>query len=193
MSRAADHAAVSWLRLGAPPHDDRTEAIFAATRAKLGYVRHQQEVLAHKPALLAAVTTLGDVVVRDPAGALTPRERELMALVVSAENRCEACVFSHAAALRGHSGDGEWVATVAVNYRRATLTARERALADYAIAVTRAPAEVTPEHLDRLRTAGLGDAAILEAASVIAYFNFTNRLNSSLGIPANSEAYRANR
>jgi len=186
--------APSWLRFpGAPPASTQTDAIFAATREKLGYVRHQQEVLAHKPAILAGVAALGDAVVRDPSGALSPRERELIALVVSVENRCEACVFGHAAALRGHSGDPEWVATIEVNYRRAALSPRERALADYAIQVTRAPSEILPTDLAPLRETGIGEDGILEAAAVAAYFNFSNRLNSALGIRANAEAYRANR
>jgi len=186
--------APSWLRFSeSAPESAQTEVIFAATREKVGYVRHQQEVLAHKPALLAAVSALGDAVVRDPAGALSPRERELIALVVSVENRCEACVFGHAAALRQHSGDAEWVGTIEVNYRRAALSARERALADYALQVTRAPAEIEPADLDALRRTGLRETEILEAAAIAAYFNFSNRLNSALGIRANGEAYRANR
>ena len=187
-------AAPSWLQFpAAPPHSADTDRILAATREKLGYVRHQQEVLAHKPALLAGVSALGDAVVRDPQGALTPRERELMALVVSAENRCEACVFGHAAALRNHSGDPEWVSTIEVNYRRAGLDPRERALADYALKVTRRPAEIEPDDLQALRDAGLTEAAILEAACVAAYFNFSNRLNSALGIRANGEALTVGR
>ena len=86
------------------------------------------------------------------------------------------------AALRGYSGDAEWVATIEVNYRRASLSTRERALADFALKITRSLAEVEPADLQALRDAG-----------VAAYFNFTNRLNSGLGIHANSEAYRANR
>lgn len=186
--------ATSWLRLPDPaPADVGVQAILDATRAKLGYVRNQQRVLAHKPAVLAAVGALGDAVVRDAAGVLTLAERELIALVVSTENRCEACVFAHAAALRGFTGDAEHVATIEVNYRRAKLTSRERALADYAIKVTRAPAEVEPADLQALRDAGLPEEGVLEAALVTSYFNLTNRLNSALGIPANGEAYAANR
>jgi uncharacterized peroxidase-related enzyme len=186
-------ADASWISLPAAALVPDTAAVLAVTEAKLGYVRNQQRVLAHKPAILTALTALGDAVVRDEAGALTPRERELIALVVSVENRCEACVFAHAAALRGHSGDTEWVATIEVNFRRARLSPRERALADYALAVTRAPAEVEPAQIETLRGAGLTELAIVEAATVAAYFNLTNRLNSALGIRANSQAYHSNR
>ncbi|MBN9510194.1 MAG: peroxidase-related enzyme [Alphaproteobacteria bacterium] len=191
---AAKATSLSWLRFDAPPPASaETDAILAATRASLGYARHQQEVLAYRPRILAALTALGDAVVRDPAGALSAREREVMALVVSAENRCEACVFAHAAALRKLTGQAEWAAAIAVNYRRAELTARERALADYAVKATRGPAEVEPTDLDALRASGISEAGVLEAATVVAYFNFTNRLNSALGIRANSAAYWSHR
>jgi len=187
-------AGLSWLQLHvAPPSSAQTDAIFAATRERLGYVRNQQRVLAHKPALLVAVTGLGDTVVRDEQGALSARERELIALVVSVENRCEPCVFGHAAALRALDAEPEWVATIEVNYRRADLTARERALADYAIKVTRGASEIGPKDLDLLRDSGVPEPGILEAASVAAYFNFSNRLNSALGIKANVEALQAHR
>ena len=188
-----DPAAISWLDLPVATATPAVDTIFATTEAKLGYVRNQQRVLAHKPDILVALTAPGDAVVRDAAGVMSPRERELIALVVSAENRCEPCVFGHAAALRGQSGDAEWVATIEVNYRRAGLAPRERALADDALKLTRAPAEVEPADLQALRDAGVPEPGIVEAAAVAAYFNLSNRLNSGLGLRANGEAYAANR
>lgn len=184
---------LSWLALPPAPENRQVTEIFAATREKLGYVRNQQHVLAGKPAVLAALGALGDAVVRDPAAALTPRERELIALVVSSENRCDACVFAHAAALRAQGLPDEWVALVTVNFRRAELAPRERALAEYALKVTRAAAEIIEPDLELLRAEGLSEEGILEAATVAAYFNLTNRLNSALGIRANSEAYASHR
>ena len=185
---------VSWLRLPDPaPATPATEAIFAAVHAKQGYVRNQLRVVAHKPAVLEALVALGNAVVRDPAGSLSGAERELIALVVSVENRCEACVFGHAAALRGYGWPAERVAVIEVNYRRAGLSERERALADYALKVTRAAAEVEPADLQTLRDAGVDEHGIFEAAAVAAYFNLSNRLNSALGVRANAEAYEANR
>jgi uncharacterized peroxidase-related enzyme len=185
---------LSWLRLAKrAPVSPAMREIFEVTEAKLGYVRNQQRVFAHKPSIFAALAQLSAAVTQDKESALTSLERELIALVVSAENRCEACVFGHAAALRGLTGDPEWVATIEVNYRRAKLTERERALADYAVKLTRAAAEVEPADLNLLRDAGVSETGILEAASVAAYFNLSNRLNSGLGIRANREAYAAHR
>lgn len=114
-------------------------------------------------------------------------------LVVSAENRCKPCVFGHAAALQEATGDPARVARIEVNFRHAGLSPRERALADYALKITRVPGEIEAGDLDRLRDAGLSEVQILDAAAVAAYFNFSNRLNSAIGVPPNDEAYAAHR
>ena len=184
---------LSWLDLPQAPSTPELEDLFERTRQKLGYVRNGQRAIAHRPALAVAQDVLSRAVNSDQPGGLSRRDRELIALVVSAENRCVTCVFAHAAALRQESQDPMWVDQVIANYRHAQLTARERALADFAIAATRAPGELGPEHLDALRTAGVGEVGIIDAAAVTAYFNFSNRLNSALGVPPNAEAHAAGR
>ncbi|WP_426954805.1 peroxidase-related enzyme [Muricoccus radiodurans] len=184
---------ISWLRLEEPTPTPEAAAVLDATRARLGYVRNGQRAVASKPRIMVAMEALSEAVNRDPDARLSPRERELIALVVSVQNGCEACVFSHAAALRKHTNDPILVATVEVSWRRAALTPREKALARYAEALTRAPRDVEETDLDALRAAGLDDTAILEAAAITGYFNMTNRVNSGLGVHANAEAYAANR
>ncbi len=184
----------SWLQLPDPaPATPEIRRIFDAFEAKQGFVRNQLRVLAHKPAIMEALHALGNSIARDRNGSLSGAERELIALVVSVENRCDPCVFSHAAALRGHGWSAERVGVVEVNYRRAELSPRERALADYALKVTRAAAEVEPADLQTLRDAGVDEHGILEAAAVTAFFNFSNKFNSALGVRANGQSYAANR
>jgi len=180
---------VSWLNLPAAPLTPEVHAALATTVEMVGYIRHQQTVTAHRPALLTAMGALAQTILRDPDSVLTLRERELIALVVSAENRCDACVIAHTAALRALGGTAQWADQVSVNYRRAELTPRERALADYAIKVTRAASEVEPADLDAVRATGVTEQGLLEAVAVIGLFNLTNRLNSGLGIKVNDEAY----
>jgi uncharacterized peroxidase-related enzyme len=185
--------ALSWLKLGALRADAAAKAVFAQTEERIGYVRTTQRLLAHKPALLLAQEGLSRAVMRDPDGSLSDRERELIALVVSSENRCQPCVFGHAAELRRITGDALWVGKVEVNHRHADLGSRERAIADYVLKITRAPGEIEEADLAPLRAAGLADTEILEAAAVAAYFNFSNRINNALGIAPNPEAYAAHR
>jgi uncharacterized peroxidase-related enzyme len=65
---------------------------------------------------------------------------------------------------------------------RAPLPQRARALADYALKLTRAPGEVTATDVSALHAIGLSDAAIHDAAAVTAYFNFVNRIALGLGV-----------
>ncbi|MFZ1429315.1 MAG: peroxidase-related enzyme [Geminicoccaceae bacterium] len=188
-----DEKSVSWLELEPPPVTPETTALFERSTAKLGYVRNMQYVLAQFPAMLQAQDALSRSLTVEFEGGLSHKERELIALVVSVHNRCEPCVFGHAAKLREITGDPVWVGKVEINYRRAKLSPRERAIADYALKITRAPEEIEPEDLASLRVAGLEEREIIEAAGVAAYFNFSNRVNSALGIQPNPEPFSAHR
>ncbi|GAA5514858.1 hypothetical protein Dcar01_03621 [Deinococcus carri] len=126
-------------------------------------------------------------------GYLTNAERELVAVVVSGINRCLYCAVSHGAALREFGGDPQKADAVAVNWRHADLTERERTLAEYAEKLTRHPAEVTAADLDPLRAVGLDDHQIMELVQVIGMFNMTNRISSALGFVPNAEYYRQGR
>lgn len=63
-----------------------------------------------------------------------------------------------------------------VDWRRAELSPRWRALAEYAEKLTLAPRALVEQDLAPLRAAGLSDAAIHDAIQVIAYFNYINRI-----------------
>lgn len=183
----------SWLEISPPPASPELQAVFDRTREKLGYVRNTQLALQARPDLILAQDALSRAANHNPASGLSAKEKELIALVVSVENRCPPCVFGHAAALRDITGDPVWVARVEVNFRHADLTPRERALAEYAAKITRAPAELEAGDLTVLRAVGLRDIDILDAAAVAAYFNFSNRINNAIGVPPNPEAYRGHR
>ena len=183
----------SWINPPEAAPSNEVQALLERTREKLGYVRNGQRALLGRPELLLAQDALSRAVNGTTGSDLSPKERELIALVVSSENRCEPCVLSHAAALRGITGDPFWVERVQVNFRHAELSERELALAVYALKITRAPGSIEEADLSRMRAAGLSEAEILDAAAVAAYFNFSNRLNSAIGVTPNPEAYAAHR
>lgn len=126
-------------------------------------------------------------------GFLTNAERELLAVVVSGLNRCNYCAISHGAALRYFSEDERKADSVAVNWRHARLTERERALCAYAEKLTLTPAAVVEADLEPLRAAGLTDEQIMEAVQVIGMFNMTNRVSSALGFVPNAEYHAQGR
>ncbi len=88
----------------------------------------------------------------------------------------------HGEALRALGTDAATREDLKRDPDRAALPPRARALADYALKLTRAPGEVAATDAAALRAAGLSDAAIHDAAAVTAYFNFVNRIALGLGV-----------
>lgn len=113
---------------------------------------------------------------------LSRAEREMIAVVVSALNQCEYCIQHHAAALNAYWKSRERVDRLVKDYRRAELSLREAALADYAARLTSEPQSSTEQHIADLRAHSLSDAEILKANLIISYFNFVNRIALGLGV-----------
>ncbi len=123
-------------------------------------------------------------------GGLSRRERELIAVVVSAVNECEYCYVHHGEALNKYAKDDALVKQLQTDYTKADLPDRERALVDYAAELTRTPQSGRKEAVDALRKAGLADDEILQATEIVAYFNFVNRLASGLGVDLEDDEAR---
>jgi uncharacterized peroxidase-related enzyme len=171
---------MSWLDLGEPKVTPEVQAVMDGTRSRLGYVRTGQTIAAHVPDAMVAQDGLSRGLMLGD-GPLSRKERELLALVVSVENRCMTCIFGHSSQLRLITGDPLWVGEVEANYRHARLTPREMALADYAVKLTRAPGDIRE------------DLGILYTAQIVAYYNFSNRFMSGIGVRPNPESYAAGR
>ncbi len=120
---------------------------------------------------------------------LSRREREMIAVVVSAENKCEYCLATHSSYLREITADAILPDTLIHNYHRANISAREKALLDFAVKMTNESFKMVEADLEPLREQGLNDQAIGELAQVAAMFNYTNRLLNALGWKPNQEYY----
>ena len=113
---------------------------------------------------------------------LSRRERELIATVVSRANGCAYCLSHHADAFGRHATEPGLQALVSTDYTKAPLSARERAIADHAVALTKTPGKVSAADVEKLKRAGLDERAILDVTLVAASFNFANRVASGLGL-----------
>lgn len=114
---------------------------------------------------------------------LTRAEREMMAVVVSACNNCDYCQTHHSAALNHYWKKKQKVALLRKDYRQAELTGREVQLCVFAKSLTLNPGlSKEIDQTEPLRKAGLCDSAILDAALVVSYFNFVNRIVLSLDV-----------
>lgn len=117
------------------------------------------------------------------SGARLPlRERELIAVVVSAENGCGLCEIHHTQALGDLLEDHARARRIALDTHTAPLSEREHALVEIARKVTHAPRDVVPGDFDRLRRLGFTDQDILEVVETASWFNHTNRIFISLGV-----------
>jgi uncharacterized peroxidase-related enzyme len=170
-------------RLPVPERDAVPEdvaALFDKAEEKLGFIPNVMRVMAFRPTHLMKWFAHYDDLMRGESP-LTKAQREMIAVVVSATNRCNYCVVSHSAAVRLETGDATLADFLAANYRHAPIDARDRAMLDFAHKLTVASHELEEEDLEELRRHGFSDEQIFEIGEVAAMFNFTNRLASAFG------------
>jgi len=178
----------SWLKIADPAQWAPDVAqLQQESVQRLGFIRSFLR-LPFGPGRLALYQGYLDRLMRAPDGLLPPLERELLALVTSVENRCEVCILSHSAALKKYGMDADTVDTMTLAWRRAALSPRHLALANFASRLTLAPADVDESLLDGLRTAGLGEAEMFEAVQVVAIYNSNNRINNAVGMIPNAQS-----
>jgi uncharacterized peroxidase-related enzyme len=116
-------------------------------------------------------------------GGLSRAERELGALGASVVNRCVYCAAVHATRFNQLSGRPEVVEAVYRDGADARLPARDQAILDFAVRLSRRPQALGPADLAGLREAGLTDLEIIDLVHAVAIFGWANRLMHSLGQP----------
>jgi uncharacterized peroxidase-related enzyme len=185
----------AWVRVpdeAELPEDVR--ALFGKFRDKTGFVPNVARNFALTPEHFLRWFRYYDFLMRgEEQSHLSRKEREMIAVVVSAANECEYCLASHSAYLREITGDPVLPDVLAANYRRAHLTPREHALLEFVHQITVDSAVMSSADVQMLRTIGYSDEAIFEAAQVAAMFNFTNRIANAMGWVPNEEYYYQHR
>ena len=175
--------------LNLPPADPLPEATaryFDICQEKLGMVPNVLRAYAFDPVKLNAFTAMyNDLMLGDSA--LSKLEREMIAVVVSSINRCWYCQVAHGAAVRALSGDPALGEAMVMNWRAAKLTDRQRVMLAFAEKATKASAEITEDDRNALRAQGFTDHDIWDIASVVGFFNMSNRVASATGMEPNPE------
>jgi uncharacterized peroxidase-related enzyme len=164
-------------------------AAFKQSEAKLGFVPNVLQAFAFDMGKLEAFLAYRNDLMLGDSG-LSRLEREMIATVVSAQNRCFYCITVHGASVRALAGDPLLGEMMAMNYRAARLSKRQRAMLDFAVKLTIKPWAIEEEDRARLRAAGLADRDIWDIAAVAAFYNMTNRLASATDMRPN-RAYHA--
>ncbi|MFN3642633.1 MAG: peroxidase-related enzyme [Gemmobacter sp.] len=179
--------AITALDLPAPgPLDPDIAAYFDKCSEKLGLIPNVLRAYAFDQAKLRAFMAMYNDLMLAPSG-LTKAEREMIAVAVSAENRCIYCLTAHGAALRQLTGDPALAERIAQNWRHAGLPPRQQAMLAFAVALTLRPAEVGEPARQGLRDAGFSDRDIWDIAAVAGFFNMSNRLATAVGMEPNPD------
>ena len=163
-----------------------------AVQQKTGFVPNVFLALAHRPAEWRAFVAYHDALMeKDPAPGitLTKAEREMIVVATSGANQCQYCVVAHGAILRVRAKNPLIADQVAVNYRKADLSARQRAMLDFAMQVALESNTVSDADLDRLRAQGFSDEDVWDIAAIAAFFAMSNRLANVTSMRPNDEFY----
>jgi uncharacterized peroxidase-related enzyme len=182
---AGDDTAITALSLEPAPLSPEMAAYFGKCEEKLGFVPNVLKAYAFDMAKLSGFVAMYNDLMLAPSG-LSKLEREMIAVAVSAQNRCYYCLVAHGAAVRQLSGDPVLGELMAMNYRAARLSKRERAMLDFAVKLTAEPWRVEEEDRAALRRAGFSERDIWDIAAVAGFFNMTNRVASATDMRPNS-------
>jgi uncharacterized peroxidase-related enzyme len=162
------------------------QALYARCREKLGFVPNVFLAFQWRPSRLEAWMDHFDAVMA-PTESLPNVEREMIAVAVSMANACSYCLVAHGFSVRKLTRDPVNGDLITLDYRRAEISPRQRALLDFARKLTVEPAECDEGDLDALRAHGLSDEDLWDVIEIAAMFNFTNRMAHATGMLPNPE------
>jgi uncharacterized peroxidase-related enzyme len=168
------------------PLPEATQKYFDICKDKLGMIPNVLQAYAFDIDKLNSFTTMyNDLMLGDSN--LSKLEREMIAVAVSSVNKCYYCLVAHGAAVRSLSGDPQLGEALVMNYKVAPIDARQMAMLDFSVKLTKESSAISEADRDGLRKQGFNDRDIFDIASVAAFFNMTNRVASGIDMRPNDE------
>jgi uncharacterized peroxidase-related enzyme len=162
-------------------------------QAKAGFVPNVFLMLARRPAEWRAFFAYHDALMMPETvgrtSNLTKGEREMIVVATSAANQCLYCVVAHGAILRIYEKKPLIADQVAINYRKADISPRQRAILDFAMKVCQQSHAIDDADFAALHAHGLDDEDIWDIAAITAFFGLSNRMASFSGMQPNDEFY----
>jgi uncharacterized peroxidase-related enzyme len=169
------------------PEDIRTRIL--EVQAKAGFVPNVFLALAHRPAEWRAFVAYHDALMLKDGGNLSKGDREMIVVATSAANECLYCVVAHGAILRIYEKRPLVADQVAINWRKADITPRQRAMLAFAMKVCQRSHEIDDADFAALREHGFDDEDAWDIAAITAFFGMSNRLANATGMKPNDEFY----
>ncbi|MBK1873914.1 peroxidase-related enzyme [Marinobacter sp. 1-3A] len=176
--------------LDAMPDDIRKRIL--AVQEKSGFIPNVFLVLAHRPAEFRAFFDYHDALMEKDSN-LTKGEREMIVVTTSSLNQCQYCVVAHGAILRIREKNPMIADQVAVNYRKADISDRQKAMLDFAVKVSQRAEEVCDDDFAELHRHGFTDEDIWDISGVASFFGLSNRMANVTSMRPNAEFYALGR
>lgn len=168
------------------PEDIRSR--LEAVQEKSGFIPNVFLTLAYRPDEFRAFMAYHDALMEKP-GNLTKAEREMIVVATSAANQCQYCVIAHGAILRIRAKNPLIADQVAINYRKADITPRQKAMIDFGMKVSQAAYEVGEEDFTTLGSHGFTEDDIWDIAAISAFFGMSNRMANVTAMRPNAEFF----
>jgi uncharacterized peroxidase-related enzyme len=163
-----------------------------AVHEKSGFIPNVFLVLAHRPEEFRAFFAYHDALMSKP-GDLSKAEREMIVVATSSANQCQYCVIAHGAILRIRAENPLIADQVAVNYRKADITARQKAMLDFAMKVAFEAYAIGEDDFATLASYGFDQEDVWDIAAIAAFFGMSNRIANVTSMRPNDEFYALGR
>jgi uncharacterized peroxidase-related enzyme len=168
------------------PEDVRDTML--AVQEKAGFIPNVFLTLAHRPDEFRAFFAYHDALMLRDSG-LTKAEREMIVVATSGANECMYCVVAHGAILRIYAKNPQIADQVAIHHPKADISARQKAMLDFAVKLARTPEAVSEQDYQRLRDQGFGEEEIWDIGAITAFFALSNRMAHLIEMRPNDEFY----
>ncbi len=172
------------------PDDIKTRIL--AVQEKAGFLPNVFLVMVHRPDEFRAFFAYHDALMEKESG-LSKAEREMIIVATSNDNGCLYCVVAHGAVLRIRARNALIADQVAVNYRKADITPKQKAMLDFAMQVSNDAQSIRDEDFETLRGHGFSDEDIWDIAGITAFFGLSNRMANFTSMRPNDEFYAMGR
>ena len=173
------------------PDDIRTRIL--EVQEKAGFIPNVFLGFARRPAEWRAFFAYHDALMLPESvgrtSNLTKGDREMIVTTTSAANNCLYCVVAHGAILRIYEKKPLVADQVAVNYKKADITPRQRAMLDFAMKVCLQSQSIEDADFAALTAHGFDDEDAWDIAAITAFFGLSNRMASFSGMQPNPEFY----
>jgi uncharacterized peroxidase-related enzyme len=173
--------------IGDIPEDIRARIL--EVQEKTGFVPNVFLALSHRPDECRAFFAYHDALMLREGSSLTKGEREMIVVATSGANQCLYCVVAHGAILRIYEKNPLVADQVAVNYRKADITPRQKAMLDFAMKVCLRSHDIEEADFAALHAHGFDDEDAWDIAAITAFFGLSNRMASFSGMQPNPEFY----